>query len=90
MRARWLANPHQGHIHFPHKFRSSCEYILIIIKVKILCSLNGHIGPPPPIILTTKRRIVVVFSTCNQTSFKHVFLVSVLGVTSNHIPLKHR
>ena len=33
--ARWLAIPNQGYSHFPHNFRSSCEY-LIIINVKIL------------------------------------------------------
>ena len=25
---RWLADPNQGHIHFPHKFYSSYEYLI--------------------------------------------------------------
>ena len=37
--ARWLAIPNQGYSHFPHNFRSSYKY-LIIINVNILALIK--------------------------------------------------
>ena len=40
--------------------------------------------------LTIEPRMVIIFWACSPISYKHIFLVSVLGVTPHHIPYKSR
>ena len=60
------------------------------------CSLTGHMTSPPApptntILLTIEFIIVIAIGACSPNSFELMSIwYPVLGVTSNHIPLKHR
>ena len=64
--------------------------ILFIIKVKILMFIEWSFSPLPlPIILTIGSKRVTIIWACNPISCEDMsLLVSILGATPNHIPLK--
>ena len=44
--------------------------ILFIIKVKLLCSLSGHVSPP--IMLTIELKLVIMFCARSLAFFEHM------------------
>ena len=63
--------------------------ILFIIKMKILMLILWSYRPLP-IMLTIEHRMITYFKHAVQIPFeKHVFLVSILGATANHIQRKN-
>jgi len=61
--------------------------ILFIVKVKFLFLLYDHLGPSTYV----ETRMVNKYLTPNPISLKHMsFLVSILGFTPSHTPLKYK
>jgi len=86
---RLIANPTQGRRHFPHTFRNSYEY-LIIIKVHILsCSLHSHIDSSDHVDDWTQNSYQIYEHT-DQSSFNTCRFVVILGATLDHTPLKYK
>ena len=64
--------------------------ILFIIKGIFLWALNGH-RDAPNIMLTIDPARVIMFKQVGQSHIRtHVRLLSIVGATPNHIPLKYR
>jgi hypothetical protein len=85
---RWLATPNRSHGYFPHRSESSHEY-LNYHESEEFCACKW--------LYSTLRHMGLDYEACNGhhvTSIKsdlfltRVFLVYVLEVTLNHIPLK--
>ena len=63
---RWLANPNQGHSHFPYDHVK----ILFIIKVKILMLVKWSYRSPQ-IMPTIEPRMIIIIWARNPIIFKH-------------------
>ena len=86
---RWLADPKQGYGRFPHNVLPYMN-ILFIINVKILV-LNKWSYRSPQLCKLLSLEWLSYFEHVNPISSIYIsFLVSVLGATPNHIPLKYR
>ena len=83
-----LANQNQGCSHFPHSFQSSYEHLIHYhSEDSRACWLIVQVLSN---VLIIKLKMVIIFWTHNPISFwTLLFLVSILGDTPNHIPLKY-
>lgn len=90
MSIRWLANPHQGHSHYPHSIWSSKEYVIHDLTED---SHARYIAPytPPAIMLTMEPRMAIIIEQAIQSFLNTLHLFKdIFGTIPNHIPLKHR
>ena len=76
---RWVANPNRGCSHSPQKIiQSSYEYFIHDQNWRILCSLNGHIGPRIMFLIIEPGMVIMIiiergvgFEPSNPISCKH-------------------
>ena len=89
---RWLLNAIRGCSHFTHSFWSPYEYLSHCQSE----DFHAHYmliylpAPPPNYVTYWTYNGHHILSMQTNLFQKHVFFVSTLGVTPNHVPLKYR